>query len=291
MGIDFHDQHNQGTYATRSADEGWVQAVARTVDLHGRRVADIGCGGGIYSTAMAQYGAGRVVGVDFSARMVADAQQRAETLGVANVEFRQGTAERTGLPSGSADIVLQRALVHHLDSLPEAFAEARRLLDDGGVLLVQDRTIDDILLPPSPEHLRGWFFEQFPRLIEIEARRRPSAEQIEAALGTPDSALSVSIIWSSCVAPTPMRRNCATTSWPARDARSSTSSTTRSWPHSPSASAKRSSSARPGHPSARSTTGPCGWRRRAVACRWDECGSRRRSSERQRPPRQRRTQQ
>lgn len=132
--------------------------------------------------AMAQAGARRVVGVDFSARMVADAQQRAETLGVANVEFRQGTAERTGLPSGSADIVLQRALVHHLDSLPEAFVEARRLLDAGGVLLVQDRTMDDILLPPSPEHLRGCLFEQFPRLIEIEARRRPSAEQIEAAL-------------------------------------------------------------------------------------------------------------
>lgn len=182
MVIDFHDRHNRGAYATRSADDGWAQAVGRFVDLQGCRIADIGCGGGIYSTAMAQRGAAYVIGVDFSAQMVEDARRRADALGVVGVEFRQGTAERTGLPAGSVDLVLQRALVHHLDSLEDAFVEARRILGGEGVLLVQDRTMDDVLVPPSPEHLRGWFFERFPRLIEVEARRRPDAVQIEAAL-------------------------------------------------------------------------------------------------------------
>lgn len=107
---------------------------------------------------------------------------RADALGVAGVEFRQGAAERTGLPAGSVDIVLQRVLVHHLDSLADAIIEARRILGGEGVLLVQDRTMDDVLVLPSPEHLRGWFFELFPRLIEVESRRRPDAVQMEVAL-------------------------------------------------------------------------------------------------------------
>ncbi|WP_344640396.1 class I SAM-dependent methyltransferase [Kitasatospora cystarginea] len=85
--------------------------------------------------------------------------------------FRQGRAEETGLPDGSADIVFERALVHHLDDLPTAFREARRVLAPGGTLIVQDRTIEDVRRPGSADHLRGWFFEFFPGLLEPGVRR------------------------------------------------------------------------------------------------------------------------
>ncbi|CAN5228511.1 hypothetical protein BH10PSE6_BH10PSE6_39730 [soil metagenome] len=48
MTIDFHSEANRGTYARRDADTGWADAMTAIVDPAGRRVADIGCGGGIY---------------------------------------------------------------------------------------------------------------------------------------------------------------------------------------------------------------------------------------------------
>src|SRR5262249_9808097 len=83
-------------------------------------------------------------------------------------------AVATGLPMASADIVFERALIHHLGDLKACFAEARRVLVPRGTLIVQDRTPADVDLPGSPEHLRGYFFERFPRLGDVERTRRPT---------------------------------------------------------------------------------------------------------------------
>lgn len=89
MAIDFHTESSAGAYASRGADSGWVGAIVGIIDLRGLSVVDIGCGGGIYSTAMAQMGA-RVAGVDFSAQMVSDARERARALGVYGIPLRAG---------------------------------------------------------------------------------------------------------------------------------------------------------------------------------------------------------
>jgi 2-polyprenyl-3-methyl-5-hydroxy-6-metoxy-1,4-benzoquinol methylase len=66
MAIDFHAKANRSTYARRRADAGWSEAIQLIVDPVGKRVADIGCCGGIYSRAWREIGAREVVGVDFS---------------------------------------------------------------------------------------------------------------------------------------------------------------------------------------------------------------------------------
>lgn len=48
----------------------------------GKRVLDVGCGSGRYCVALAKAGAGRVVGVDISSRMLELARKRAEFEGV-----------------------------------------------------------------------------------------------------------------------------------------------------------------------------------------------------------------
>jgi ubiquinone/menaquinone biosynthesis C-methylase UbiE len=180
MTIDFHAEANRTTYARRDADAGWAEAMRGLLDPAGKRVADIGCGGGIYSQAWRALGAADVVGVDFSAQMVAAAREHAASQ--AGLAFRQGDAANTGLPAHERNIVFERALIHHLDRYEPVFAEAHRLLVPGGRLIVQDRTPADVSLPGTAEHPRGWFFERFPKLLAIETGRRPTGETVERAL-------------------------------------------------------------------------------------------------------------
>ena len=194
MAIDFHSKVNRSTYAGRLTDAGWADAIRRIVDPTGKRVADIGCGGGIYSLAWRALGAREVMGVDFSEAMVAAAREQAD--GLAHISFRQGDAAATGLPSAALDIVFQRALIHHLRSFEPCFAEARRLLVPGGRLIIQDRTPADIQVAGSPEHMRGYFFERFPRLLAVELGRRPTDAAVQDALRvTGFSAVETVTLW------------------------------------------------------------------------------------------------
>ncbi|WP_309081532.1 class I SAM-dependent methyltransferase [Zhihengliuella sp.] len=187
MGIDFADPGNRRTYAARRANTAWADFVGGLVELPGARVADIGCGGGIYSTALLDAGAAAVVGVDGSAGMVSGARERAAGRGLragrgGTLDFAVADAADTGLEAGSFDVVLQRALIHHVEDLRAVFVEARRILRPDGMLIVQDRTMDDVARPGSPEHPRGYFFERYPRLLEVERARRPAPGEVEAAL-------------------------------------------------------------------------------------------------------------
>ncbi|HWV23614.1 MAG TPA: class I SAM-dependent methyltransferase [Thermomicrobiales bacterium] len=173
MTIDFHSARIRGTYASRHADANWKQAMLGLVDPCGTSVADIGCGGGIYSRAWRELSASSVTGIDFSRQMIADAREASDEL--PGLTFREGTTEHTGLPGTSFDIVFSRAVIHHLPELAPTFAEAFRILKPGGTIIVQDRTMDDVRQPASPENIRGYCFEVFPRLLEIETARRPES--------------------------------------------------------------------------------------------------------------------
>src|SRR5258708_34265884 len=77
MAIDFHSKTNRSTYAGRLADAGWAGAIRHIVDPTGKRVADIGCGGGIYSRAWREPGAHEAVGVALSDAMGAPGRGQA----------------------------------------------------------------------------------------------------------------------------------------------------------------------------------------------------------------------
>jgi len=180
MSIDFHAQKNRYTYASRQAHPDWASAIRAILDPAGLRVADVGCGGGIYSKAWADLGAAEITGVDFSEQMILAATEKND--GTPNISFRKGDALATGLPSASMDIVFERALIHHLSNYDACFKEAYRLLRPAGGYIVQDRSPDDVRLAGSPDHIRGYFFECFPRLLETEMGRRPTDHAVRAAM-------------------------------------------------------------------------------------------------------------
>lgn len=196
MAIDFHAEKNADTYAKRSASEEWAAAMGQLCVPEGARVADIGCGGGVYSRAWKELGADHVEGVDFSEVMVATARKK--TADLSGIHFHQGSAEETGLTAASFDIVFERALIHHLPDLKPAFSEAFRILRPGGLLIVQHRTMDDVLQPATTEHLRGYFFKALPRLLEKEASRRPDKATVQAAMaGAGFESMACQALWET----------------------------------------------------------------------------------------------
>jgi ubiquinone/menaquinone biosynthesis C-methylase UbiE len=180
MPINFHDEQNRYTYASREADETWTNVIRHMTEVKGKKVLDIGCGGGIYSKKLADMGASHVTGIDFSEQSLIGARDYCKAY--ENIDFQQGNALQIDLADEQFDIVLERAVVHHFDDLTSNFSEIHRVLRDDGSVIIQDRTPEDCFLPGSATHLRGYFFDRFPKLKEQEQNRRHSSDRVIAEL-------------------------------------------------------------------------------------------------------------
>jgi SAM-dependent methyltransferase len=80
--------------------------------------------------------AGRLISTDFSPEMVAGARAHSEQLGLMNVEHRVMDAENMDLDDDSVDGVLCRWGYMLMADRAAAFAETRRVLRDGGRLVL-----------------------------------------------------------------------------------------------------------------------------------------------------------
>lgn len=177
MGIDFQSDKNRITYTTRIADNSWKEAMKKLVPIENiSKALEIGCGGGIYLKALSDMGVPSVTGIDFSNAILDGAKENCKDY--KTIYLKNGNAIDTGLEDKSFDLILERALIHHIEDLKSCFKEAYRLLEDNGQLIIQDRTPNDCLLEGNSSHIRGYFFELFPRLIEKETGRRHNSKKV-----------------------------------------------------------------------------------------------------------------
>lgn len=111
----------------------YLALAQRGIDVAGKMLIDLGTGTGTLARGFALRGA-HVTGIDPAAPMLEHARRLASEAGL-TVSFREGTAETTGLPSASADIVAAGQCWHWFDR-PKAAAECKRLLRGSGVLVI-----------------------------------------------------------------------------------------------------------------------------------------------------------
>ena len=96
----------------------------------GKRILDIGCGGGIFSEALARGGAD-VVAFDASERSLEAAREHAQGAGL-QIDYRLSKAEEFQ-PPGQFDAVMAVDVLEHVEDVDKTLAMAARALSSGGI--------------------------------------------------------------------------------------------------------------------------------------------------------------
>lgn len=117
----------------------------------GARVADVGCGHGVSTIAMARaYSASRFLGFDYHAESIAAASKAAAEAGVGDqVAFEVAAADR--FPGSGYDLACLFDCLHDMGDPVKAAAHIRdTLADDGTLLLVEPMAGDDLVHNLNP---------------------------------------------------------------------------------------------------------------------------------------------
>ena len=137
-------------------------------DLPGRRVLDVGCGTGALASALAERGA-RVWGVDSSEEMLEVARAAVGK----RVGLKLGRAEELPFKDAWFERMVLRLVVHLVDR-PRALPELARVLVPGGRASIATFT---------EGHFEWyWLTSVFPEVGEIDRRRFPRPDALEAEL-------------------------------------------------------------------------------------------------------------
>ncbi|HKF98532.1 MAG TPA: bifunctional 2-polyprenyl-6-hydroxyphenol methylase/3-demethylubiquinol 3-O-methyltransferase UbiG [Steroidobacteraceae bacterium] len=124
-----------------------AQFIAARASLAGRRVVDVGCGGGLLSESLARAGA-QVTGIDLAPGMVEVARLHAAEGGLA-IDYRVASAEELAQAvPGQFDVVTCMEMLEHVPDPAAMTATLARLLAPGGALFVStlNRNLKSFLL-------------------------------------------------------------------------------------------------------------------------------------------------
>ncbi len=107
---------------------GWIE---RHAPLAGKRVLDVGCGGGILTEAMAQRGA-RVTGIDLSGKALRVAELHLQESGLSVTYEKASVDEFAARHAGGFDVVTCMELLEHVPEPAAMVAACARLVRAGG---------------------------------------------------------------------------------------------------------------------------------------------------------------
>ena len=166
----------------------WIRKYA---DLDGRKVLDIGCGGGILTEAMAAAGA-TVTGLDMAEKPLAVARLH-QIESALDVDYQQGTAEELASKgAGQYDVVTCLEMLEHVPEPSQVIASACQLVRPGGDVFFStiNRTPKSFMfaivgaeyvlkLLPAGTHE----YQKFIRPSELESWARDAGLQHRSSIG------------------------------------------------------------------------------------------------------------
>ena len=107
----------------------WIDSL---VALKGKRVLDVGCGGGILADSMARKGA-NVLGIDLASKALKVAQLHALEAQTANVQYQEISAEKLASEQpGTFDIVTCMEMLEHVPDPSSIVKACASLVKPGG---------------------------------------------------------------------------------------------------------------------------------------------------------------
>ncbi len=101
-------------------------------ELSGKRVLDIGCGGGILAEEFAKAGA-KVTGIDLSPVAIEAAKRHAAETGL-EIDYRVIAVEKLALDAQQFDIIICAEVLEHVDDIDRFLKDALSMLRSGGLL-------------------------------------------------------------------------------------------------------------------------------------------------------------
>jgi demethylmenaquinone methyltransferase/2-methoxy-6-polyprenyl-1,4-benzoquinol methylase len=171
---------------TAGLDQRWRRETVKAVVRPGDRVLDACCGTGDLAVAALKAGAGEVVGLDFSPRMLERARAKQQT-----VTWMDGDAMDMPFPDGGFDSATVGFGVRNVSDLSAALTELRRVLKPGGRVGILEITTPTGLLAPF---YRFWFDRIVPLLgkllkggsaytyLPASVRRFPGPEELKTLM-------------------------------------------------------------------------------------------------------------
>jgi 2-polyprenyl-6-hydroxyphenyl methylase/3-demethylubiquinone-9 3-methyltransferase len=124
---------------------GWIQQLC---PLMGKRVVDVGCGGGILSDSMARAGA-QVLGIDLSTKPLRVAELHAMEAGTEGVEYREIAVEALAAEQPAAfDVVTCMEMLEHVPDPASVVRALGTLVKPGGWVFLStlNRNVKSFLL-------------------------------------------------------------------------------------------------------------------------------------------------
>ncbi len=158
---DIPASYDRGRVRTPEVLALWMKTVsAHTTDGTIETILDLGCGTGRFSSALASHFNARMIGIDPSTKMLAEARRKAAD---PRVRYGLGRAEAIPLADESVDLVFISMVFHHFENPVAAAQECRRVLRDRAVLFLRAGTVEQI---PTYPYVRF-----FPTTVPILEKR------------------------------------------------------------------------------------------------------------------------
>jgi len=132
--------------------EFWLNKISSATPRESvRDILDLGCGTGRYSTPLAGRFGARVVAVDPSEKMLAEARKKTSDA----VRYLRGSGEALPLDEASVDMVFISMAFHHFNDPQRVALECRRVLREEGVVCLRGGVTDRIAAYPYVRFFPG----------------------------------------------------------------------------------------------------------------------------------------